>query len=427
MTFDKNYIPRLPFSDFKWRWASFQCTEGINDPIVLLGVLSQMYKCKGLQTSSKEFAKALRSLQEGVTSAGLNVSVWERGGERNIIRNSGQYWKALGLIVPENTRGKIVLTQFGEAIAEHRLSQANFAAVSILSLELPNRLIEPDYVCKKWNDAGIKIHPLVLILKCLVELYEQYGSTQSYITGDELYKIIVPLSSNPKMEVHDYVNFLYWHREGTLSRFHEWPCGGDDRANDDRMVCEFLLFLMHYGYTIRDENITKGRSQTKYFLNESIIDEIKLLLSYDAGEHNHFTVISEQLKLQPVSDEIVSKRVRVSNSRPNQMAFRRQLLETEDPRCVITDVSMEAVLEAAHIKPYSYNGPDSISNGLLLRSDIHTLFDGGHLRISPEGKVELSQQAKMSYGESVIRSRIVIPDYVDRAYLAWRWENYNSI
>ena len=40
----KNYIPAKPFPDFKWKWASLQCTEGLNDPVVLLGVLFRMRK-----------------------------------------------------------------------------------------------------------------------------------------------------------------------------------------------------------------------------------------------------------------------------------------------------------------------------------------------------------------------------------------------
>jgi len=42
------------------------------------------------------------------------------------------------------------------------------------------------------------------------------------------------------------------------------------------------------------------------------------------------------------------------------------------------------VLEAAHIKPYSANGPHAVGNGLLLRTDIHKLFDKGYVTVSPD-------------------------------------------
>jgi putative restriction endonuclease len=42
------------------------------------------------------------------------------------------------------------------------------------------------------------------------------------------------------------------------------------------------------------------------------------------------------------------------------------------------------VLEAAHIKPYSLGGPHKPENGLLLRSDLHTLFDQGYLTVGAD-------------------------------------------
>lgn len=56
-------IPRKPFANFKWRWASVQCTEGINDPVVLLGILFRMAKLEGkYKYGSREFGSELVSL-----------------------------------------------------------------------------------------------------------------------------------------------------------------------------------------------------------------------------------------------------------------------------------------------------------------------------------------------------------------------------
>ncbi len=56
------------------------------------------------------------------------------------------------------------------------------------------------------------------------------------------------------------------------------------------------------------------------------------------------------------------------------------------------------VLEATHIKPYSQEGPHSTSNGLLLRKDIHTLFDRGYITIDETLHIEISKQIKEDYG-----------------------------
>ena len=45
--FSKDFVPSKPFPDFKWKWACLQCTEGINDPVILLGVLFRMKKLEG--------------------------------------------------------------------------------------------------------------------------------------------------------------------------------------------------------------------------------------------------------------------------------------------------------------------------------------------------------------------------------------------
>ena len=53
-------------------------------------------------------------------------------------------------------------------------------------------------------------------------------------------------------------------------------------------------------------------------------------------------------------------------------------------RCCISGWGPEAVLEAAHIQEHAKSGLNALSNGLLLRSDLHVLFDEGLLRINPE-------------------------------------------
>jgi hypothetical protein len=65
---EKNYIPKLPFPGFKWKWASLQCTESLNDPVILLGVLFRMRKLEnmGLKYSSPEFAHEMQELSNDV-------------------------------------------------------------------------------------------------------------------------------------------------------------------------------------------------------------------------------------------------------------------------------------------------------------------------------------------------------------------------
>jgi len=55
------------------------------------------------------------------------------------------------------------------------------------------------------------------------------------------------------------------------------------------------------------------------------------------------------------------------------------------------------VLEAAHIRPVSKQGHHEVSNGLLLRSDIHTLYDKGYLTVTPDLRFRTSRRLKVDF------------------------------
>jgi hypothetical protein len=67
--------------------------------------------------------------------------------------------------------------------------------------------------------------------------------------------------------------------------------------------------------------------------------------------------------------------------RQGQAKFRDDLLEAYGGRCAVSGCSLQPILQAAHISPYNGVKSNHVSNGLLLRADIHTLFDLGLLRI----------------------------------------------
>jgi predicted restriction endonuclease len=73
--------------------------------------------------------------------------------------------------------------------------------------------------------------------------------------------------------------------------------------------------------------------------------------------------------------------------RRGQPAFRQALLAAYQGRCAVTGCDAEPVLEAAHIVPYLGPQTNHVTNGLLLRADIHTLFDLGLLSIEPTSRV----------------------------------------
>lgn len=70
--------------------------------------------------------------------------------------------------------------------------------------------------------------------------------------------------------------------------------------------------------------------------------------------------------------------------RLGQGGFRIGVLENYRRRCAISGERTVPVLEAAHIQRYSDHGGHELRNGLLLRSDLHRLFDLGYLAVDPD-------------------------------------------
>lgn len=84
--------------------------------------------------------------------------------------------------------------------------------------------------------------------------------------------------------------------------------------------------------------------------------------------------------------------------RLGQASFRLLVTEAYHRRCSITGEKTLPVLDAAHIKPYSQAGLHVISNGLLLRKDLHTLFDRGYITVNQDYRIEVSRYIKEEYG-----------------------------
>jgi len=95
---------------------------------------------------------------------------------------------------------------------------------------------------------------------------------------------------------------------------------------------------------------------------------------------------------EPRYGNSILKRVRLG-----QGAFRVLVTDAYTRKCSISGEKTLPVLEAAHIKPYALAGPHSISNGLLLRSDLHKLFDIGYLTVTNNFKVEVSKRIKVEF------------------------------
>lgn len=117
--------------------------------------------------------------------------------------------------------------------------------------------------------------------------------------------------------------------------------------------------------------------------------------------------------------------------RLGQGAFRVAVTDAYERACSVTGEHSLPALEAAHIRPFANEGPHAISNGLLLRSDLHRLFDRGYLTVTPEHHLEVSPLLKQHFdngksyypfhGQSIILPPRAV-DAPDKDFLRWHNE-----
>ncbi len=118
--------------------------------------------------------------------------------------------------------------------------------------------------------------------------------------------------------------------------------------------------------------------------------------------------------------------------RLGQGAFRVLVTDIYERRCAVTRERTLPALDAAHIRPYSDGGVHEASNGLLLRRDIHSLFDTGYVTVTPDHHFEVSRRVREEFENgreyyALHGQQIVVPGQVqdrpDPEVLTWHNEH----
>jgi putative restriction endonuclease len=119
--------------------------------------------------------------------------------------------------------------------------------------------------------------------------------------------------------------------------------------------------------------------------------------------------------------------------RLGQGAFRVIVTDAYQRRCVITGERTLPALEAAHIKPYASGGSHEPTNGLLMRRDIHALFDAGYVTVTPNLRFEVSRRIKEEFENGrdyyQLHGRLVSPPHSPHWHpdiSALDWHNQNQ-
>lgn len=143
------------------------------------------------------------------------------------------------------------------------------------------------------------------------------------------------------------------------------------------------------------KSIVQGKSySTDEEIGSRLWNRVQLLLDKYLTDNNYDGQKSQLILEEPdakYGNSILTK------VRLGQGAFRVLVTDSYSRKCAITGEKTLPVLEAAHIKPYALSGPHFISNGILLRSDMHKLFDTGYITVTRDLKIEVSNRIKAEF------------------------------
>lgn len=129
-------------------------------------------------------------------------------------------------------------------------------------------------------------------------------------------------------------------------------------------------------------------------------------------------------------DRLVAMRSIVE--RKGQGTFRLRVVAAYGGRCAVTRERALPTLDAAHIQPYLGPASNHVQNGLLLRADLHRLYDAGYLAVTPDLRLEVSRRLRDDFdtGEEYYRmagSSVIVPGEIrqqpSRQALEWHAEH----
>jgi hypothetical protein len=182
------------------------------------------------------------------------------------------------------------------------------------------------------------------------------------------------------------------------------------------------------------------RPSDQMSIKEIDVGRIERLLSGDASGSSLARRFAARIRVgdgrtdRPATDggSVIEARRRVLREiavRRGQAAFRDRLIRRHGTVCQVSRCVFTGLIEAAHIRPYATSGDNGAANGLLLRSDLHTLFDLGLLGIDPKSLTIHFHPELHSAGYGAFEGRELFnggSSRPDREALKERWVFFGS-
>jgi hypothetical protein len=226
--------------------------------------------------------------------------------------------------------------------------------------------------------------------------------------------LLVEIAKNGPVQLNDFLGLVsdqlnlrrtedrYWYSRllAMLDQIHLGKSWISIYWNDQDGRHEFNKLYPDPGVALFLETTSKGQRRLERLQKNS---------SRERTQHEKTTTtiktVREQLKKSNFegarsTEKMIEKIAKAIAARRGQSEFRQRLLDTYR-KCLITGCDAVDALEAAHIRPYAGGGTFDLSNGLLLRADIHTLFDLGLIAVNADNMTAIVAWAlkKTDYGQ----------------------------
>lgn len=138
---------------------------------------------------------------------------------------------------------------------------------------------------------------------------------------------------------------------------------------------------------------------------------------------------ADLMSVRPKIGDAAPARTAVVPVREGQADFRADVVENHGMRCCVTGVDVPRVLQAAHLAPYAVSRDHSKANGLMMRADLHLLFDDDLVCIDPRTMTLMVSSTLDGTDYAELRGRTVdapgaIPP--DPIALAWRQDRFRT-
>ncbi|TBH22199.1 HNH endonuclease [Rhizobium leguminosarum] len=183
-----------------------------------------------------------------------------------------------------------------------------------------------------------------------------------------------------------------------------------DNPSGSRVIDRLRDYILENTYLLEDMELSEFRE---------VVDKFRTKAAKTINESSPLSAVDDALvkDKQAILDGL-ERRFSCREARPEQAAFRAALMMRYGGRCAISGCRIEPVLQAAHILPFSdhIEFRNDTTNGLLLRADVHTLFDRALISINPQSyKVVLSPKLQASPYSSF--SEIQVPKVAQEKFL----------